>query len=83
MARAADLPAAHILAHLLTRAPALARIAERADGTLAGFALGRDGYRAWHVGPVVAEDEAIGLALLGAAFAATNRAADRRYPGPP
>ena len=46
---------AAILADLLARAPALARVAEGADGTLTGYSLGRDGYRAWHVGPVVAE----------------------------
>src|SRR5436189_144773 len=57
-----------IVTHLLTRAPALARVAERADGTLAGYVLGRDGYRALHVGPVVAEDQATGLALLSSAF---------------
>ena len=61
-----------IVTHLLTRAPALARVAERADGTLAGYALGRDGYRALHVGPVVAEDEAIGLALLSSALAGSR-----------
>jgi GNAT superfamily N-acetyltransferase len=64
---------AAILANLLARAPALARVAERADGSLAGYALGRDGYRALHVGPVVAEDEAIGRAILGSALAATDR----------
>lgn len=62
-----------IVTHLLTRAPALARVAERADGTLAGYVLGRDGYRALHVGPVVAEDQATGLALLSSAFAAADR----------
>ncbi len=34
------------------------------DGTLVGYVLGRDGHAAMHVGPVVADDEAIGLALL-------------------
>jgi GNAT superfamily N-acetyltransferase len=62
-----------ILTNLLSRAPALARIAVRADGTLTGFALARDGYRALQVGPVVAEDEAIGLALLSGAIAATDQ----------
>ncbi len=66
---------AAILADLLSRAPALARIAERADGSVAGYALGRDGYRALHIGPVVAEDEAIGLALLSSALAGADRAA--------
>jgi GNAT superfamily N-acetyltransferase len=61
-----------ILKHLLQRAPALARIAERADGSLAGYALGRNGHSAMHIGPVVADDEAIGLALLGSAMASTT-----------
>jgi len=66
---------AAILADLLSRAPALARIAERADGSVAGYALGRDGFRALHIGPVVAEDEAIGLALLSSALAGADRVA--------
>lgn len=64
---------AAILADLIARAPELARVAERADGSLAGYTLGRDGYRALHVGPVVAEDEAIGLALLSSAMAGTDQ----------
>jgi GNAT superfamily N-acetyltransferase len=64
---------APILADLLSRAPAQARVALRADGTLAGYALARDGYRALQVGPVVAEDEAIGLALLSVAIAVTGQ----------
>jgi GNAT superfamily N-acetyltransferase len=63
---------AAILANLLSRAPAPARVAERADGTLTGYALGRDGHRALHVGPVVAEDEAIALSLLSRALAGTD-----------
>jgi GNAT superfamily N-acetyltransferase len=61
-----------ILEHLLARAPALARVAERADGSLAGYALGRNGHSAMHIGPVVADDEAIGVALLGSAMASTT-----------
>jgi GNAT superfamily N-acetyltransferase len=61
-----------ILAHLFSRAPALARVAERADGVLAGYALGRDGHSAMHIGPVVANDAAIGLALLSNAVAGTQ-----------
>jgi hypothetical protein len=61
-----------ILTHLISRAPRLARVAMRADGTLAGYALGRDGHRTAHIGPVVADDEAIGLGLLSSAFAATR-----------
>jgi hypothetical protein len=62
-----------ILEHLLTRAPTLARVVLRTDGTLAGYALGRDGYRALHIGPVVAENAAIGLALLSSALAGADR----------
>lgn len=61
-----------ILAHLQERAPKLAHVAERADGTLVGYTLGRDGYRTAHLGPVVADDAAIGLALISSAFAATE-----------
>ncbi len=64
---------AAILADLIARAPELARVAERADGSLAGYTLGRDGSRALPVGPVVAEDEAIGLALLSSAMAGTDQ----------
>jgi ribosomal protein S18 acetylase RimI-like enzyme len=60
-----------IVEHLLGRAPSLAHVAERGDGTLAGYVLGRNGHAAMHVGPVVAEDEGIGLALLSRAMAAT------------
>jgi len=63
----------HILQRLLSRAPALARVAERADGALAGYALGRNGHSAMHIGPVVADDAAIGLALLSSAMAAAEQ----------
>src|SRR5262249_42917317 len=53
-----------ILADLVARAPHLARVAERADGGLAGYVLGRDGYRAWQIGPLIAEDEAVAAALM-------------------
>jgi GNAT superfamily N-acetyltransferase len=56
-----------ILGHLLSRAPSIARIAERADGSLAGYTLGRDGHTALHIGPIVADDETIALALLSKA----------------
>jgi ribosomal protein S18 acetylase RimI-like enzyme len=58
-----------IVAELLARAPHVAFVAERGDGGLAGFGLGRDGHRATHVGPVMAEDPGIGLALASRALA--------------
>jgi hypothetical protein len=58
-----------ILENLLARAPHLACVAEHADGALAGYSLGRDGHRATHVGPVMAETQAIGLALASRAVA--------------
>jgi GNAT superfamily N-acetyltransferase len=64
-----------ILEHLLSRAPALARAAERADGSLAGYALGRNGHSAMHIGPIVADDEAIAMALLSSAIASMTEPA--------
>jgi GNAT superfamily N-acetyltransferase len=58
-----------ILDSLLARAPRVAHVAERADGSIAGYSLGRDGHRATHVGPVIAEDQPIGLALVSQALA--------------
>jgi GNAT superfamily N-acetyltransferase len=58
---------AAILSHLLRRAPSLAHVAERAEGGLAGYLLGRDGHAALHAGPLVAADEDIALALLSRA----------------
>jgi GNAT superfamily N-acetyltransferase len=58
-----------ILDDLRARAPHAAYVAEHADGSLAGYSLGRDGHRASHVGPVVAESQAVGLALLSRALA--------------
>ena len=60
---------AEILADLISRSPGFAHVARRRNGDLAGFVLGRDGHRSWHLGPVVAEDEATALALLSAAAA--------------
>lgn len=48
---------------LLARRPALAWAAWR-GGRLVGFALGRDGQTATHVGPIVAADDAAAAALL-------------------
>jgi GNAT superfamily N-acetyltransferase len=58
-----------ILDNLFNRAPQLALVANHGDGSLAGFSLGRDGHRATHVGPVMAEEEAVGLALMSQALA--------------
>ena len=60
---------ASVLCNLLARAPHVVHVAERGDGSLAGYGLGRDGYRAIHIGPVVAEDQTIGLALATRALA--------------
>jgi GNAT superfamily N-acetyltransferase len=75
LARIADYDAANsgfaratVLGNLLSRAPSLAHVAERGDGGLAGFVLGRDGHRATHVGPIIADDQAIGAALLSRAL---------------
>ena len=53
-----------ILAHLAMRQPGLAFIAETGSGRLTGFALGREGRFATSLGPVVADSEAIALALI-------------------
>jgi GNAT superfamily N-acetyltransferase len=56
-----------ILAHLATRQPGLAWVAETDSAKLAGFALGREGRVASSIGPVVADSEAIALALISRA----------------
>ncbi|HTR84877.1 MAG TPA: hypothetical protein VMI56_10400 [Reyranella sp.] len=53
-----------LLAHLATRQPSLAWIAETPSGKLAGFSLGREGRGASSIGPVVADTEAVALALI-------------------
>jgi GNAT superfamily N-acetyltransferase len=58
-----------ILAHLALRQPGRAWIAEGAGGKLAGFVLGREGRMATSLGPVVADSEAIALALIAKAAA--------------
>jgi hypothetical protein len=60
-----------ILAHLATRQPGLAFVAEAASGRIAGFVLGREGRFATSIGPVVADDEATALALIARAASAT------------
>jgi len=58
-----------VLAGLRGRLPAAELMAER-DGNVAGFLLGRDGRLAQHIGPLIAEDEAVACALLERALAA-------------
>ena len=58
-----------ILAHLALRQPGRAWIAEDAAGKIAGFVLGREGRMATSLGPVVADSEAIALALIAKAAA--------------
>ena len=52
-----------MLAGLRGRLPAADLIATRANG-IAGFLLGRDGGLAAHIGPLIAEDDAIASALV-------------------
>jgi GNAT superfamily N-acetyltransferase len=56
-----------ILAHLATRQPGLAFVAETGLGRIVGFGLGREGRFATSIGPVVADDEATALALISRA----------------
>jgi GNAT superfamily N-acetyltransferase len=60
-----------ILEHLQARAPYLAFIAER-DDAVVGYVLGREGRIAHHIGPIVAESEAIALALAAQAANAAS-----------
>jgi len=53
-----------ILAHLALRQPGRAWIAEDRAGKVVGFVLGREGRVATSLGPVVADSEAIALALI-------------------
>jgi GNAT superfamily N-acetyltransferase len=61
-----------VLAGLRARAPALAHLARHSDGRLAGYVLGRDGQRAAHIGPVVADEPAIAMALIAQAAGGTG-----------
>jgi GNAT superfamily N-acetyltransferase len=76
---AADLPAllaydsalsrmerSRLLTHLAARQPAMAFVAH-AGARLSGFVLGREGRTAHSIGPVIADDEATGLALIAKA----------------
>jgi GNAT superfamily N-acetyltransferase len=51
-----------LLTHLAERQPAMAFVADSG-----GFVLGREGRTAYSIGPVVADDEATGLALIARA----------------
>jgi GNAT superfamily N-acetyltransferase len=55
-----------LLTHLASRQPGLAWVAET-GGRLTGFVLGREGRTAVSIGPVIADDEATGLALIARA----------------
>jgi GNAT superfamily N-acetyltransferase len=57
-----------LLRHLASRQPDAAWVAE-ADGRPTGFVLGREGRSASSIGPVVADDEDTGLALIAKAAA--------------
>ena len=61
-----------LLAHLATRQPGLAWVAETPSGKLAGFSLGREGRGASSVGPVVADTEAVALALISKTTVSTK-----------
>lgn len=60
-----------ILAHLQSRAPYLAFVAEAGE-TVVGYVLGREGRIAHQIGPIVADSEAIALALAAQAGIAAN-----------
>lgn len=60
-----------LLAHLLGRAPRLALVATGAGGTC-GYVLGRDGRTTSQVGPIVADNDRVALALLSRAVAAAD-----------
>jgi predicted N-acetyltransferase YhbS len=59
---------AHVLRHLVQRAPGLAFVAEE-NGTLRGFVLGRDGREATQIGPLMADNAAVAIELVDAALA--------------
>ena len=61
-----------LLAHLATRQPGLAWVAETPSGKLMGFGLGREGRNASSIGPVIADNEAVALALISKATTAAN-----------
>jgi GNAT superfamily N-acetyltransferase len=58
----------HLLSRLYERLPSAALYAER-DGRIVGLLLGRDGRAATQLGPLVAEDDDVTIALLAHALA--------------
>jgi GNAT superfamily N-acetyltransferase len=58
-----------LLQHLATRQPGRAWVAQR-DGRVVGFVLGREGRTATSLGPMIADDETTGLALIARAASA-------------
>jgi GNAT superfamily N-acetyltransferase len=60
-----------MLSGLRGRLPAAELVAERAGG-IAGFLLGRDGMRAGHLCPLIADDDAVACALLAHALGALD-----------
>jgi hypothetical protein len=61
-----------LLAHLVMRQPRLAWVAETPSGKLMGFSLGREGRNANSIGPVIADNEAVALALISKAMMAAK-----------
>lgn len=61
-----------LIAHLAARQPARAWLTRGSDGRVAGFVLGREGRTATSIGPVVADDEATGLALIAKAASSAS-----------
>jgi len=60
-----------LLAHLLGRLPRVAQVAIE-GARVRGFVLGRNGRTASQIGPIVAESDAVALALLSRAVAAAD-----------
>jgi hypothetical protein len=63
---------AALIAHLHQRQPALAWVAQRKRGGLAGLVLGRDGRAMPHLGPLVAEDPDVATTLAARALSAMD-----------
>jgi GNAT superfamily N-acetyltransferase len=61
-----------LLRHLAMRQPRRAWIAQGKDGRIGGFVLAREGRTAMSLGPVIADDEATGLALIAKAASAAS-----------